>query len=84
MLALQEKRICFSAFVMTLLSDQSVGRSVKLLLALASTFIPGFSLLEIHDQDLFSLLDMHVFQNGAFSSAKEGSVFYEGTTFVAS
>jgi hypothetical protein len=44
-----------------------------LLLALASTVIPGFSLLEIHDQDFFSLLDMYVFRNGA-SSLKRGGV----------
>jgi hypothetical protein len=37
--------------------------------------IPGFSLLEIHDQDFYSVLDMYVFRNGACSSTKEGSVF---------
>jgi hypothetical protein len=52
-----------------------VGCLVKLLLAFASTVIPGFSLLEIHDQDSYSLLDMFVFRNGASSSTKEGSVF---------
>jgi hypothetical protein len=52
-----------------------VGRSVKLLLAFASTVIPDFSLLEIHDQDFYSLLDMYVFGNGASSSAKKASVF---------
>jgi hypothetical protein len=52
-----------------------LGQSVKLLLAFASTVIPGFSLLEIHDQDFYSLLDMYVFQNGASSSMKERSVF---------
>jgi hypothetical protein len=36
---------------------------------------PGFILLEIHEQDLYSLLDMYVFRNGASSSTKEGSVF---------
>jgi hypothetical protein len=46
-----------------------------LLLAFASTVIPGFSLLEVHDQDFYSLLDMYVFRNGASSSTKEGSVF---------
>jgi hypothetical protein len=52
------------------------GRSVKLLLVFASTVIPGFSLLEIHDQDYFySLLDMYVFRNGASSSTKGGSIF---------
>jgi hypothetical protein len=49
---------------------RSVGRSVKLLLVFSS-----FSLLEIHDQDFYSLLDTHVFRNGASSSKKEGSVF---------
>jgi hypothetical protein len=44
------------------------GRSVKLLLAFASTVIPGLNLLEIHDQDFYSLLDMYVFQNGASSA----------------
>jgi hypothetical protein len=34
--------------------SQSVGRSVKLLLAVASTVIPGFSLLEIRDQDFYT------------------------------
>jgi hypothetical protein len=53
----------------------SVGHSVKLLLAFTSTIIPDFSFLEIHGQDLYSLLDMHVFWNGAPSSTKEGSVF---------
>jgi hypothetical protein len=50
-------------------------RSVKLLLAFASTVIPGFSLLEIHDQDFYCIPDMYVFRNGASSSTKEGSVF---------
>jgi hypothetical protein len=49
-------------------------RSVKLLLAFTSTAIPGFSLLKIHDQDFCSLLDLYVFQNGASSSTREGSV----------
>jgi hypothetical protein len=63
----------------------AVTLSVKFLLAFASTVIPGFSLLEIHDQDFYSLLDMDVFQNGASSSTKEGSVFLcrRGATFVA-
>jgi hypothetical protein len=39
----------------------SVSQSVKLMLAFSSTVIPGFSLLEIHDQDFYSLLDMYVF-----------------------
>jgi hypothetical protein len=32
---------------------QSVSQLVKLLLAFASTVIPGFSAFEIHDQDFF-------------------------------
>jgi hypothetical protein len=38
-----------------------VSWSVKLLLVVTSTVIPGFSLLETHDQDFYSLLDMHMF-----------------------
>jgi hypothetical protein len=49
--------------------------SVKLLLVFRSTVIPGSSLLRIHDQDFYSLLDMYMFQNGASSLMKEGSVF---------
>jgi hypothetical protein len=56
---------------------------VKLLLVYASTVIPGFSHLEIHDQDVYSLLDRYVFRNGASSSTIEGWSFYVGTTFVA-
>jgi hypothetical protein len=52
----------------------SIGRSVKLLLVFASTIIPGFSLLEIHDQDFYSLIDIYVYGNGA-SSSTEGSGF---------
>jgi hypothetical protein len=44
-----------------------VGGSVKLLLTFASTIIPGVSLLEILGQDLYFLLDMYVFRNGASS-----------------
>jgi hypothetical protein len=43
-----------------------------LLLALASTVIPGFSLLDIHDQDFCPLLDMYMFRNGASSFMKGG------------
>jgi hypothetical protein len=60
--------------VIVCVGNLTVGRSVKLLLAFASTVIPGFSLLQIHDQDICSLLDMYVFRNGAYSSTKEGSV----------
>jgi hypothetical protein len=52
-----------------------IGRSVKSLLAFASIVIPSFILFEIHDQDLYSLLDMYVFRNGASSSTKVGWVF---------
>jgi hypothetical protein len=47
--------------VSQLLTADSLGLSAKLLLAFASTVIPGFSLLEIHDQDFYSLLDMYAF-----------------------
>jgi hypothetical protein len=53
----------------------SIGRSIKLPMAFTSTVIPGFSLLEIHDQDFYSLLCMYVFRNGASSSTREVSVF---------
>jgi hypothetical protein len=62
------------------------GPSDKLLLGFASTVISGFTLLEIHDQDFYSLLDTYVFGNGASSSTKEGGgvrSFYVGATFVA-
>jgi hypothetical protein len=36
---------------------------------------PGFSLLEIHDQDLYSVLNMYVFQNEASSLTKVGLAF---------
>jgi hypothetical protein len=52
-----------------------IGWSVKLLLGFDSTVISGFNLVEIHDQDFYSGLDMYVFRNGASSSTKEGSVF---------
>jgi hypothetical protein len=47
-----------------------ISRSVKLLLAFASAVIPGSSLLEIHDQDFCSLLDIYVFRNEVFSSTR--------------
>jgi hypothetical protein len=56
-------------------SGRLVGRSVKLLVAFASTVVPVFSLLEIHDQDFHSLLDRYVFRNGTSSSTDEVSVF---------
>jgi hypothetical protein len=56
-------------------SKIEVGRSVKLLLVFVSTVIPGFRLPEIHDQDVYSLLDVYVFRNEASTSTKEGSVF---------
>jgi hypothetical protein len=43
-------------------------------LALASTVIPDFFLLEIHDPDFHSILEMHVYRQGVSSSTKEGSV----------
>jgi hypothetical protein len=41
-----------------------IGGSVKLLLAFAITVIPGFSRLEIRDQDFYCLLNMYVFKIG--------------------
>jgi hypothetical protein len=55
--------------------ERSVGRYVKFLLTFASMVISGFSLLAIHDQDFYSLLDMYMFRNVASSSMKEASVF---------
>jgi hypothetical protein len=52
-----------------------VGLLVKLPLAFASTVIPGFSLLKIHDKDLYYCLHMHVFQMGAYFLMKEVLVF---------
>jgi hypothetical protein len=55
------------------------------MLAFASTVIPGFRLLEIHDQDISSLLDMQVFRNGdlLFDEGEVGLSLYVGATFVA-
>jgi hypothetical protein len=54
------------------------------LLAFTSTIISGFNLLEIHDEDVYSLLDMYIFRNWASSSTKGGvRSFYVGATFVA-
>jgi hypothetical protein len=53
----------------------SVTWPVKLPLAFTSTLIPGFSLLKIHDQDFYSLLDMYMFRNGASRSTKEDLAF---------
>jgi hypothetical protein len=36
------------------------------------TVIPGFSVLEIHDRNFCSLLDMYMFKNGASSSTRGG------------
>jgi hypothetical protein len=62
-----------------LLSDGSnslqIGRSGLLLLAFASTVTRGFIVLEIRDQDFYSLLDMSVFRNGASPSTREGRIF---------
>jgi hypothetical protein len=48
---------------------------VKLLLAFACILIPGFTVLEIQEQDFYSLIDMYVFRNGDSSLTKEVSVF---------
>jgi hypothetical protein len=42
---------------------------------LSPTVIPGFSLLEIHDKNFCSRLDIYLFKNGASPSTKEVSVF---------
>jgi hypothetical protein len=60
-----------------------IGRSVKLMLAFASTIIPSFSLLKIHNHDFCFPIDVYVFRNGADSSTREGSVLYVGARFVA-
>jgi hypothetical protein len=48
-----------------------VGRLNNCLFSPAQSFLAS-GLLEIHDQDFCSLLDMYLFRNGASSSAKEG------------
>jgi hypothetical protein len=62
-----------------LLSDScgfvSVSQLVNLLLAFTSTVFPGFSLLEIRDQDFCSFLDVYMFGNLISSLTREGSVF---------
>lgn len=60
---------------MTIDSPALFSRSVKLLLAFASTVIPSFIVLGIHSQDFYSLLDMYLFQNAASYSAKVGPMF---------
>jgi hypothetical protein len=60
-----------------------LGRSVGYIAArLRQHSSRGFSLLEVHDQDFYSLLDQYVFRNGATSST-EGLYFCVGVTFVA-
>jgi hypothetical protein len=74
----------YMSHVYHLILSRSDGRSVKLLLTFASTVIPGFNPLEIHDQYFYSLLDMYVFLNGATSSTREGSVFLRRRYFCCS
>jgi hypothetical protein len=52
-----------------------------LLLAFASTVIPGFSPLENHDQDFYSLLDMYVFRNGGLLF-DDGGVAYSRLSLI--
>jgi hypothetical protein len=59
-----------------------VGRSLKFMLAFASTVIPGFSLLEIHGQDIYPLLDM-CFEMGPPLRRGRGRCFCVGATFAA-
>jgi hypothetical protein len=67
---------------------KAVCKPVKLLLAFASTVIPGFILFEIHDQNNNSLLPFILiyrymcFEMAASISMKEKS-FYVDDTFVA-
>jgi hypothetical protein len=56
-------------------NNDSVGRSVKLPLVFANIVTSCFTLLEIHDQDIYSLLDLDVFRHGASSTMKEVLVF---------
>jgi hypothetical protein len=49
------------------MDNLNIGRSIKLLLVFDSTVIPGFSLLETHDQDFCYVLDIYVFRNAAWS-----------------
>jgi hypothetical protein len=57
---------------------KGVGRLVKLLLVFVSTVIPGFSVLETRDEDLYSHLVIHMFRNWASSPTKEVSVSPRG------
>jgi hypothetical protein len=54
----------------------------KLLLDFASTVTPGFSLLEIHDEDFCSHLDIYVSQTGASIRRRRGRSFYVGATLL--
>jgi hypothetical protein len=65
----------------TVLHNSDSSWSFKLLLAFASIVISDFSLLKIHDQDFFSLLDKHVFRKETSSSTRKRPV-YGGATFV--
>jgi hypothetical protein len=56
--------------------------SVKMLLSFASTVIPGFSFLEIHDQYFYSLPDIY-FEIGPPLRQGTCRFFYVGVTFVA-
>jgi hypothetical protein len=53
------------------------------MLALASTVITGFSLIEILVQNFCSLLDMYVFRNGLLFDEGRGRSFSVAVTFVA-
>jgi hypothetical protein len=63
--------------------DTSVFQSVKVLLAFASTVIPGLILLEIHGQGFYSLLDMSAFRNGSPLRRRRGRSFYVDAKLVA-
>jgi hypothetical protein len=66
---------CWPSPAQSILIVNLVGQSVKRLLAFSSSTITGLSLLEIPDQNFYSLLGMKFFQNGASSLTMEGLVF---------
>jgi hypothetical protein len=55
----------------------SFGLCVKLLLSFASGVFPGFSLLEIHGQDISFLLNTYMFPNGTSLQRERGRSFHE-------
>jgi hypothetical protein len=77
-LAVYCKSVCFGTKLLEA-HDQRFfighfSQFIKLLLDFASTAIPGFSLLEIHNQDFCSLLDMYLVKNGVSSAMRSVGV----------